>query len=80
MISFMIKRSGTALLILLAVWLMASHHCSRELYLSYQKGVPLPSHFAVQKKMSDAEKFGLDGKSPSTMRQQHFNDSLLKKY
>lgn len=80
MISFLVKRSGTALLILLAVWLVNVILLPRIIAGISEGHVPLPSHFAVQKKMSDAEKFGLDGRSPRTARQQHFNDSLLRKY
>ncbi|PWV48834.1 DUF3526 domain-containing protein [Chitinophaga sp. S165] len=80
MISFMVKRSGTALLILLGVWLATVILLPRMLSVISEGRTPLPSHFSVQKKMSDAEKFGLDGKSPRTVRQQRFNDSLLKKY
>jgi ABC-2 type transport system permease protein len=80
MISFAAKRSGAALLILLTVWLMTGILLPRVISVVSAGSVQLPSHFAVQKKMSDAEKFGLDGKSPRTARQQRFNDSLLKKY
>lgn len=80
MVSFIAKRSGTALLILLTVWLMTGILLPRVISVVSAGNVELPSHFTVQKKMSDAEKFGLDGKSPRAARQQHFNDSLLKKY
>ncbi|MCF6407051.1 DUF3526 domain-containing protein [Chitinophaga filiformis] len=80
MISSIAKRSGTALLVLLMIWLTAVILLPRVMSVIAEGRVQLPSHFIVQKKMSDAEKFGLDGKSPRAMRQQHFNDSLLKKY
>lgn len=80
MISYIVKRSGTALLILLGVWLISVILLPRMISVISEGRAPLPSHFAIQKKMSDAEKFGLDGKSPRAIRQQRFNDSLLKKY
>lgn len=80
MVSAAVKRSGSSLLVLLTVWLLAGILLPRVISVVSEGRVQLPSHFAIQKKMSDAEKFGLDGRSPRTARQQHFNDSLLKQY
>jgi ABC-2 type transport system permease protein len=80
MISFIVKRSGAVLLILLSVWLLMCLLLPRILTATSEGYISLPSHFSVQKKMSDAEKFGLDGKSPRAVRMRRFNDSLLHRY
>lgn len=74
------RQSGTVLLFLLGTWLLFTILLPRILAAMAERSAPLPSQFALQKQMSDAEKYGLDGKTPRAKRVKLFNDSLLKHY
>ncbi|HJT73415.1 MAG TPA: DUF3526 domain-containing protein [Chitinophaga sp.] len=74
------RQSGTVLMFLLGTWLLFIILLPRIMASTAERNAPLPSQFTVQKQMSDAEKFGLDGKSPRALRVKQFTDSLLRHY
>jgi ABC-2 type transport system permease protein len=79
-ISVVSRSSRQSLLSLLGIWLLLVIVLPRVMAGVQERAHPTPSQFVLQKKISDAEKYGLNGKEPLMTRKKMLEDSLLATY
>jgi ABC-2 type transport system permease protein len=79
-VSIVSRSSRQSLLSLLGLWLLLVLVLPRMMAGVQERQHPAPSQYALQKKISDAEKYGLNGKEPLLLHKKKVEDSLLARY
>lgn len=79
-VSGFVKQSSVSLVTLLAFWVFGTFFMPRIGSIFSKSLYPTPSSFAFSNSVRMDNELGIDRKTPASLRQQLFEDSLLKRY